>query len=81
MAPATALDAFCCVEETEYLDFADPLWGTLWHASFLVSPGMEGFQDTPDVGAGIHTCTVWPGGQVGVASRLAPHKEDLSGLL
>lgn len=62
---ATTLDALCCMEETECLDFADTFIG-LFVACFLpVGPGMEGFQETPDVGAGIHTWTTWPGGEVG----------------
>lgn len=62
---ATTLDALCCVEETECLDFADTFIG-LFVACFLpVGPGREGFQETPDVGAGIHTWTTWPGGEVG----------------
>lgn len=65
MAQATALDALCCVEETECLDFADTLMGHSVACFFLVSPGMEGFQGAADVGAGIHMWTVWPGGQVG----------------
>lgn len=79
---ATTLDALCCVEETKCLDFADTFIG-LFVACFLpVGPGMAGFQETSDVGAGIHTWTPWPGGEVGSGQQAGTsQRQDLSGLL
>lgn len=67
---------------SQFLDFANFI--ELFVACFL--PGMEGFQATMDVGAGIHEYdrkwTVWHGGEVGRSQQAdTSQRQDLKGLL